>query len=230
MIELDKMTLPIQLTVKEPSFQIQEAFNTLRTNLIFSGENQRVFLITSALPNEGKSYVSFELARNFSMTGKRTLYMDCDLRKSVVRERFQIASVPNGITEDVSGQCDQIIYRTNFENLYMIFSWTDSAESFCSALHLSCFQNLLKVLREVFDYIIIDSPPVSSVSDASVIASQTDGIVMVVRDRFITRNIVRRCQSQLMQAGGNIVGVLLNRAEKSRPYSGYYGGAYYYNK
>ena len=101
MIELDKMTLPIQLTVKEPSFQIQEAFNTLRTNLIFSGENQRVFLITSALPNEGKSYVSFELARNFSMTGKRTLYMDCDLRKSVVRERFQIASVPNGITEYV---------------------------------------------------------------------------------------------------------------------------------
>lgn len=229
MIELDKMTLPIQLTVKEPSFQIQEAFNTLRTNLIFSGENQRVFLITSALPNEGKSYVSFELARNFSMTGKRTLYMDCDLRKSVVRERFQIASVPNGITEYVSGQCDQIIYRTNFENLYMIFSGQIPPNP-SVLLSSERFQNLLKVLREVFDYIIIDSPPVSSVSDASVIASQTDGIVMVVRDRFITRNIVRRCQSQLMQAGGNIVGVLLNRAEKSRPYSGYYGGAYYYNK
>ena len=226
MIELDKMTLPIQLTVKEPSFQIQEAFNTLRTNLIFSGENQRVFLITSALPNEGKSYVSFELARNFSMTGKRTLYMDCDLRKSVVRERFQIASVPNGITEYVSGQCDQIIYRTNFENLYMIFSGQIPPNP-SVLLSSERFQNLLKVLREVFDYIIIDSPPVSSVSDASVIASQTDGIVMVVRDRFITRNIVRRCQSQLMQAGGNIV---LNRAEKSRPYSGYYGGAYYYNK
>lgn len=229
MIELDKMTLPIQLTVKEPSFQIQEAFNTLRTNLIFSGENQKVFLITSALPNEGKSYVSFELARNFSMTGKRTLYMDCDLRKSVVRERFQIASVPNGITEYVSGQCDQIIYRTNFENLYMIFSGQIPPNP-SVLLSSERFQNLLKVLREVFDYIIIDSPPVSSVSDASVIASQTDGIVMVVRDRFITRNIVRRCQSQLMQAGGNIVGVLLNRAEKSRPYSGYYGGAYYYNK
>ena len=229
MIELDKMTLPIQLTVKEPSFQIQEAFNTLRTNLIFSGENQRVFLITSALPNEGKSYVSFELARNFSMTGKRTLYMDCDLRKSVVRERFQIASVPNGITEYVSGQCDQIIYRTNFENLYLIFSGQIPPNP-SVLLSSERFQNLLKVLREVFDYIIIDSPPVSSVSDASVIASQTDGIVMVVRDRFITRNIVRRCQSQLMQAGGNIVGVLLNRAEKSRPYSGYYGGAYYYNK
>lgn len=155
--------------------------------------------------------------------------MDCDLRKSVVRERFQIASVPNGITEYVSGQCDQIIYRTNFENLYMIFSGQIPPNP-SVLLSSERFQNLLKVLREVFDYIIIDSPPVSSVSDASVIASQTDGIVMVVRDRFITRNIVRRCQSQLMQAGGNIVGVLLNRAEKSRPYSGYYGGAYYYNK
>ena len=191
----------VELHMKDPGFSVTEAFNTLRTNIMFSGENIKTVMVTSTNPAEGKSFIAMQLAKSFADINKKVVYIDCDLRKSVTLSRYKIRGKRAGLTEYITGQRSQLIYETIMES--------------------KKFDDLLSVLRERFDYVIIDSPPVGSVVDACVIAPKVDGTVMVVRSDAVGRSHAIQAKKQLEKSKGRILGVALNGV-------GTHKGSYYY--
>ena len=162
----------LQLVEKEPlTNQEKEVYRTLRTNIEFTGVENRVLAITSCMPDDGKSTVSFQLASAFAENGKRTLYIDADLRKSIFVQRFGIEGNPKGLSHYLSGQMgiNDVIYSTNKNGLYVIpvgkFP-SNPTELFAK----DRFGKMLEELKKLFDYIIVDTPPLGSVIDAAVIA------------------------------------------------------------
>lgn len=197
-----------------------EALNTLRTNIMFSGEDIRTILLTSTCSLEGKSLISLQLAKSFAENNKKCVYVDCDLRKSVTVTRYRIRGKVEGLTEWISGQTSNILYSTNIPNLYMVMSGhlvPKPIEMFQSR-H---FEDMLKALRKQFDYVILDAPSLGSVVDASVISQKVDGTVFVVRSDAVGRGEAQRAVKQLKKSGGRILGVALNGV-------GTHKGEYYY--
>ena len=196
----------VELHMKDPGFSVTEAFNTLRTNIMFSGENIKTVMVTSTNPAEGKSFVAMQLAKSFADINKKVVYIDCDLRA--------------GLTEYITGQKSQLIYETNIPNLAVILSG-HVVPNPIELMESKKFDDLLSVLRERFDYVIIDSPPVGSVVDACVIAPKVDGTVMVVRSDAVGRSHAIQAKKQLEKSKGRILGVALNGV-------GTHKGSYYY--
>ena len=110
--------------ISDLDFKTKEAYKTLRTNVQFCGDDVKVISITSCVPNEGKSMVSFNLAVSIAETGKKVLFIDADLRKSVLIGRYKINKAIKGLTQYLSGveELDSVKYTTNVENLDMILS------------------------------------------------------------------------------------------------------------
>ena len=142
-----------------------EAYKRLRTNIQFCGSDVKVIAITSTIPNEGKSSVSFNLAVSMADAGKRVIFLDTDLRKSVLVGRYKINKAVKGLTHYLSGvnQFDEVVYATNVDNLHVVFSGPVPPNP-SELLGNKYFKNLVKQLRENYDYVIIDTPPVGSVS------------------------------------------------------------------
>lgn len=114
----------IELKMEKQDFRTKEAFKTLRTNIEFSGENIRVICVTSCTPNEGKSSVSYELAKSFAQNGKKTILIDADLRKSVMRGRHKKGKVRFGLTNYLVGKVDldTAICETDIPNFHLLFA------------------------------------------------------------------------------------------------------------
>ena len=151
-------------------YRANESFKRLRTNLQYCGENVKVVALTSCVPNDGKSTVSFNLAISFAEMGKKVLFIDADLRKSVLIGKYKISKAVNGLTHYLSGMknLDEVIYSTNIDNLNIILSGPvppDPAE----LLESDRFKELIPALKQVYDYIIIDTPPLGSVIDSAII-------------------------------------------------------------
>jgi len=215
--------------------QEKEVYRTLRTNIEFTGVENQVIAVTSCMPDDGKTMVSFQIASAFAEEGKRTLYMDADLRKSIFMKRYSIDGNPKGLSHYLSGQIDldSILYATNRENLYLIpvgrFP-SNPTELFSK----DRFGKMLEKLKQEFDYVIIDTPPLGSVIDAAVIAKKCDASMLVIAADKTSRTFVRSVIHQLKAANPNFLGVVLNkinikgRGYYGRRYGGYYGGKYRY--
>ncbi|HHX12752.1 MAG TPA: CpsD/CapB family tyrosine-protein kinase, partial [Clostridiales bacterium] len=167
--------------MKELDYFSNEAYKSLRTNMQFCGSDVRMICFTSCLPNEGKSNVSFNLAMSFAENGKKVIFVDADLRRSVIAGRYKPDSSVIGLAHFLSGQntFEEIFYQTSIENLDMIFTGSippNPAELVGSDL----FNRLIQMLREKYDYVIIDTPPLGSVIDSAIIAEQCDGVVLVI--------------------------------------------------
>lgn len=210
-----------------------EAIKTLRTNLQFSGKNNKAILITSTVPGEGKSDVSFHLAAELGKAGKKVLLIDADIRKSAYISRFQIEESVNGLSQYLSGQVEkleQFLCRTNYENLHMILAGP-VAPNPSEMLGDSMFSELIRATRKVYDYVLIDTPPVNSVIDAAVVGQHCDGALLVVCSGDVSYREVQRAQNQLEKSGCKVLGVVLNKVDihEDRYYRPYYKrGEYYY--
>lgn len=224
----------IVLTDTNPDdYFFEEAIKMLRTNVQFSGKNNKVILLTSSWSGEGKSDISFNLAVHLGKAGKKVLLIDADIRKSVYKTRYNIQEETKGLSQYLSGQVEQIdevVYRTNFENLYMILSGP-YAPNPTEILGDEQFGNLLKAARQVFEYVIIDTPPLGSVVDAAVIGQYCDGAILVIESGSTSYRVVQKVKAQLEKSGCKILGAVLNKMEyEGRGYrAGYragYGGAY----
>ena len=224
----------LQLMEREPlTNQEKEVYRTLRTNVEFTGVENRVLAITSCMPDDGKSTVSFQLACAFAENAKRTIYIDADLRKSIFVQRYGIEGNPKGLSHYLSGQAslNDVIYSTNRNYLYVIpvgkFP-SNPTELFTKER----FDKLLEELKKVFDYVIIDTPPLGSVIDAAIIAKKCDASMLVIASDRTSRTFVKSVVAQLRTANPNFLGVVLNKVDvKSRGYygkryGGYYGGKY----
>ena len=222
--------------LKKLDFRSNEAYKTLRTNISFCGDDVRVIAFTSSTPNEGKSVVSLRIAEAFGEDEKKVLFIDADIRKSVLLSRYGADQESKGLTHYLAGKSnlDEVIYETSIRNVDMIFTGP-VAPNPSELLGNSKFAKLIETAREKYDYVILDCPPIGSVIDAAVIAKQCDGVIIVVESNNISYKMVQKVKAQLEKSGCRILGAVLNKVEiggKGYGYGKYYGRYYskYYGK
>ncbi len=227
----------IELTLEENNnYFVREAFNTLRTNILFSGKDIKSIVITSCFAHEGKTTISFETARSLAESGKRVLLIDADLRKSVMVSRITKERGILGLSQLLSGQVsmEDVIYHTQFTGLDIVFSGPyppNPTELVGSAE----FKELVQTQRKNYDYVLVDAAPLGLVIDAAVMASVCDGAIMVVNMGHVKYRMAQNVKDQLEKSGCRVLGVVLNQVDrkkggvktdtyyKSRYDAGYYG-------
>ena len=211
-------------------FDVSEAVNQLRINLSFAGTNVKRVLITSSVPDEGKSFVSVNLWRSIASVGKRALLIDCDLRLSEMRTKLDITTSENfvGIAHLLSGQADipDVIYRTNVPNGYMM-PVTNLVADPTFLLESERFGEMLDSCSKTFDYMILDCPPLGAVADALNISKYCDGSVLVVRSGVTNKRLVMSSVQALKRAESPVLGIVLNRVDTRRGSGSYYYKDYY---
>ena len=221
--------------LEELDYARNEAFKSLRTNLSFCGADIKKILLTSCTPNEGKSTVSFYLAKALADDGKKVIFIDADLRKSVLIGRLGVKAEKNekikGLSHYLTKQAsfDEVICETNIPGLMMIFSGPVTPNP-TELLGNAYMEEAMQALTERADYVIVDAPPLGSVIDALILTKFCDGSVMVIENNEISYHLAQNVKKQLMQGGCPILGAILNKIDASG--RGYYTGYYkkYYGK
>lgn len=210
------------------SQQAREVFRSFRSNIEFTGVDNRAIVITSCLPADGKSTVSLRLAMTFAESEKKTVLVDADMRRSVLMRRVRAEgdNISVGLSHVLSGQksVTEALYETNLKNLYVIPSGkfpTNSTE----LLGNSRFEELIIALKKTFDYVIVDTPPLGSVVDAAVAAKRCDGSVLVISEGKDSRKMTKSVLEQLKAANPNFLGVAMNNVEVRK--NNYYYKRYY---
>lgn len=214
-------------------FSVEESLNQLRINLGFSGEDIRTIMITSSLPNEGKSFIAVNLWRMIAGVGSKVVLLDCDLRNSTLKDKYEFSSdgEAKGIVHYLSGQAEfeDVIYKTNVPNGFVVPVMMNIASP-AILLEGRRFKMMLDACRQVFDYVIVDTPPLGSVADALNIAPLCDGSVLVVRSGETPRQMVKDSAAMLKRTGKPMLGVVLNRVEQNSKTIPYYKRYYRYGK
>lgn len=207
-----------------------ESFRTLRTRLQFSKlepEPIKTILVTSSIPREGKTIISANLSASFSLSNK-VLLLDCDFRKPRLHNLFNQKRYP-GLCDYLFGtvSLDEIVRETQFENLSLVTCGTiptNPAELIASK-HM---QNFLNSIKSKFDYIIIDSPPLATVTDAELLSSYSDGTVVVSLANKTRLDLLVNTIESLNKINDTFIGVILNNFDYQAAYGSYYKYYYYY--
>lgn len=221
-------SLPLHLNEGSP-FAIMEAYNAIRTKLMFTGRGEKcpVLVITSSLASDGKTTNAVSLAVSIAMAGQRVLLIDADMRKPSVHRHFGLER-QNGLSEILAGLTSDIrLCKTECEGLSILTSG-EIPPNPAELLGSKQMDNLLEHMRKCFDYVIIDTPPVNIVTDASVIADKVTGYVLIVQSGKNHLRDVNDAVRKLEEMKGNIVGLVLNDPENKADahYSNYYNRYY----
>lgn len=235
----DKMD-SLRLINETTPFAINEAFRTLYTKIVYLpiSDKCRKIAITSAVSGEGKTYISINLAITLARNSenKKILLVDLDMRKPRVARilsKYRKGSKPSGLSEYLAGiDSEPNIIDTDIPNFSILFSGKDSSNAI-GLLNSGRMDELLDLLAEKYDYVIFDTPPVSLVSDAAVIADKVNGYIITVRSDYSNVNHISNAIDNLTNVGGEIFGLVLTSANPklATPSSIVYQGAnYYYTK
>lgn len=221
----------IELSIPELPYAAEEALNRLRVNVKFSGKGIQTIMIISSVPNEGKSHVAVYLWKMLAEAGFRTALVDCDLRKSVLKSemKFKCDKDYQGLDYYLSGlaEYDDVVHHTNIENADIV-PVTNLLQNPSSLLEDARLGELFQTLEKNYDYVIVDSPPLISVSDGILLAQYCDGAILIVRSGETPRSLIRQSINQLEQTDCHLLGTVLNGvATGNRAYGKYYG---YYSK
>ena len=220
--------LDLKIERKNYPFAMAEEFKNLRTGIIFSGEDIKTVLFTSCFANEGKSTITLELARSFAELDKKVIFIDCDLRKSILKRKIRDGIIKKGLTHYLTGQCglEDIVYRNNpgreKDVEFFVIPAGPSTNSPTELLSSQKFSDMLAELRDEYDVIIIDAPPLGSVVDASIIGSKVDGSVIIVEAGGANYKVVKKVADKLVSSGSRLLGVALNKVDKSKKSYSYY--------
>ena len=211
-------------------YRMVEGLNQLKTNLAFCGKDIKVITMTSSVPNEGKSSISLSLSRTLAESGKKILMVDADLRKSVMAARYHIQGIDKGLSHYLTGQAEveDIIYETEVEGLCITVAGPLSPDP-TSILDSEQFEQFIEKVRDMFDYVIIDTPPLGVVIDAVIIGKYTDGAVIVIEQGVIKRKIVQDVIKQLKRGEVRIFGAVLNKVDERIGAYGNYEYKYSYS-
>jgi polysaccharide biosynthesis transport protein len=209
-----------------------ESFRTLRTALSMLGrkEDRRVFLFTSALPAEGKTFCSLNYALSLAQQGLRTLVIDCDLRRPMVEKSLVRQNKRGfGVTDYLTGQKNlhEVIQATEHANLSYIPAGTHTPNP-AELLAQTGIDGLIDEALTRFDRLVLDSAPIHAVSDTLLILSRVQTLCLVVRSRKTPRNSVLRAVQLLREAGAPLAGVILNLMARRRSGGYYYYDSYYH--
>lgn len=219
-----------KIEIRQMAYATREALKTLRTNVQFCGDDKRVILVTSCVPGEGKTRSAIELAYTFAELNQPVLLIDADMRKSVMVSRLQIQGVEQGLSHFLSGQCSlaDIVIETNVPKMHVMLAGP-LVPNPTELLSTKRFRSMIESLRKVYEYIIIDSPPLGMVIDAAIIAKNCDGAIMVVESAKTKYRLAQNVKEKLENAGCTVMGVVLNEVDRKKQggyYNKYYGGSY----
>lgn len=224
------------VTQKGMPFSYVEAYKALRTNLNFmtATSGVRSIVVTSTIPEEAKSNVSVNLALTLSESGKTVAILDCDLRKPVLHKYLKLGHNKKGLSNVLSNECtlEEALIRLDQRSVYVLTAGTLPPNP-SELLGQTQMEKILNRLKASFDYVIIDAPPVSVVTDAVVLGRIVDGAVFVVRSRYASSEAVKSAVAKLREVDVKILGVVLTRynpkkALKNSSYSYNYSYNYAY--
>ncbi|HSW53704.1 MAG TPA: polysaccharide biosynthesis tyrosine autokinase [Ignavibacteriaceae bacterium] len=218
---------------KLPDSIPSEAFRALRTRIQFSRintESLKSILITSSAPQEGKTTIAVNLAGSFATSKKKVLLIDCDLRKPSVHKLFNRDKVPGLIDYLVGGaKLDEVLIKSEIPNLSIILSGTIPPNP-AEMLDSQEMRNFLKKLRDQFDLIIIDSPPVIAVTDSEILTSMVDGTILIVSSENTEIEMMERSVELIRRENTQFLGTVLNNFSYKSGYGSYYKYYYYYSR
>lgn len=224
----DQPTLVQLVSITSPRSAMAEAYRTLRTNLGFTAIDKpfRSVMVTSAAARDGKSTVIANLAVVTAQAGNKVLLVDCDLRKPVQHKLFQLSN-QYGFTNCILYQMDtakaaQSIAGADMNNL-KILTCGPIPPNPAEILNSDRTRQWWGQLADQYDYIFVDSPPVLEVSDASILASQLDAVMLVLRYGITRMDIAKQVQEQLGRANARLIGAVINQVKSgAEQYYSYY--------
>lgn len=202
---------------KDIDFAASEAYKLLRTKLQYSFTNEltcRVFAVSSAMAGEGKSVSAVNLACSLAQLDKRVLLLDCDMRRPTLAEKLSLAKYP-GLSEHLTGMSNldkilQLCYANGEGSSFYVITAGNTPPNPVELMNSTKMSALLKMLRERFDYIVLDMPPIGDVSDALISAKLADGVLLVVRQDYGSRIALREAVQQFEFVNAKILGVVFN--------------------
>ena len=210
-----------------------EAFRSLRTNLKLSNPDSKlkVMLVTSSIPHEGKTVVSSNLAVSYSVAGKKVLLIDADMRKPRVHKVWGLEN-EKGLSTLIVGEhsMDEVINKNVYEGLDIVTAGIIPPNP-AELLESARFADILKDFSEIYDVVIIDTPPLSPVSDAATIAPLTDGLILAVNIGNTPRDIFKSVIVGISKPGITHLGVVVNNLDfkQEKKFKSYYGYSYYHS-
>lgn len=214
------------ITISEPYSGVSESYKMFRTNLNYMNidcEN-KVLLFTSTTAEEGKATSLANTAISFAQTGKKVLLIDSDLRKSRIHDIFHLDQGP-GLTDILGGKksLQEVVQMTNMVSHLDILTSGTIPPHPSELLASHVFENTIKAARDQYDIILVNAPPVLSVSDAAIISKVADGVILIVAKKATKRESVRLAKDALQKVGANILGVLMTQsaAKSNRSYYHY---------
>lgn len=210
---------------KEPKSIAAESYRTLRTNIQYSSfdKEYKVIVITTSEPGEGKSTTAGNLALCMAQGDKKVILVDCDLRRPSIHKKFKVSNLA-GLSDVIIGKSDlsKVMHRYN-KNLVLLTSGKIPPNP-SEMLSSKSMENFLEKLRENFDYVILDTPPVQAVTDSQILSTKADGTILVVRAERTKKESVNNAINLLKKVNANIIGTVLNGTDLSRnKYQYYYG-------
>lgn len=222
---MEEVTLIANSDAKSP---VSEAYRTIRTNIKFSniaGKELKTIMLTSATPNEGKSTTISNLAVVMAQAGHSVVLCDCDFRNPTQHKMFGLHN--KGLSNCVATGSNvmDIIQQTSIPNLYVLTSGPVAP----NPSELLASQNMVDILEELkqhFDYVLVDTPPVMPVTDAAVVSAKVDGTILVIASGAVSPSIAVEAKTRLEQAGAHLLGVVLNKVDVGA--NSHYGYGYYY--
>jgi capsular exopolysaccharide synthesis family protein len=202
-----------------------ESYRALRTSLLLSnlGSPPKVIMVTSALPQEGKTTTSINVAVVLAQKGVRVLLIDADLRRPSIHKTLGMGP-RSGLSNVLTGSTtlEQAISRTPIlPNLYILPAGTPPPNP-AELLASSNMRDMLAQLREQYDHVVVDTPPCLSVTDAVVLSPRADAVVLVIRSGQTTKQSLRRARDIFAQVNAKLIGVLLNAVDLTSPDYYYY--------
>lgn len=216
------------VTQNDPKNPAAEAYRVIRTGIQFAqaGKELQTIALTSCTPNEGKSTTISNLAVVLTQAGKSVLLIDCDMRNPTLHKNFNLSNKV-GLSSCISmgTALSDAVQKTSIEGLYALTGGVIPPNP-SELLGSEQMKNVLQRAKEQYDYVLIDTPPVMPVTDALIVGRFVDGMILVIASAEIKVEMARDVKNQLVNAGANILGVVLNKVRSE--HHGYGYGYYYY--
>ena len=216
------------ISYNDPKSVISEQYREIRTNIEYSNvdQNTKTILVTSSDKNEGKTTTVANLAVSFANLNKKVLLIDCDLRNASIHKMFKLNNI-YGLTDILAKDraVDKCIQKTELENLYVLTAGAIPPNP-AEILSSEKMKNLIEDLKNIYDYIFIDTPPIGLVTDAGVLSSFIDGVVLVVKSESVEKKYLEETKKKLDAVDARILGAILNSyksEQKDYNYYSYYG-------
>ncbi len=225
--EVELALEPTLVTALRPKSSEAEAYRGVRTAIFFNlhGSGHQMIQVTSPNQGDGKSTLAANLAISIAQSGRRVILVDCDLRRPRIERLFQLKDVSAGLVSVILGECEPSAATrpSGIENLSILTSGPKPSNP-AELLTSPRFQVAIEKLRADFDFVILDTPPLLAVSDASVVAPRADGVILVFRMSNKARPTAERARDMLSQLGAKVIGVVVNGSGRAKEGYGGYGG------